>query len=98
MSKLPSEATQIRTLRRELREIDSARLHALQEAKEYRVRATKAEQECAEWKARFDLLLRQSQPVQAISPGYIQPRTPSSGDPLPALPTVTCKEPPCPTT
>lgn len=58
MSKLPSEATQIRTLKRELSETRSALANALASMRTYRARATKAEQEVAEWKARFDILLR----------------------------------------
>ena len=52
---------------------------------EYRTRASKAEQECAEWKARFDLLLRQ--PAQTRGPDYVQSR-PTSNEP-PKLPTTT---------
>jgi len=59
VSKLPSEATQIRTLKRQLAQAQSeSASHAISSV-QYRQRATKAEQEAKEWKDRFDLLLRQ---------------------------------------
>jgi len=91
MSKPPSDATLLRQAKRDNIELQKLLMEARRYRDEYRNRATKAEQECAEWKARFDLLLRQPQPVQAISPGYVEPRSPSSADPLPVFPTVTCK-------
>lgn len=57
MSKAQSEATQIRNLKRELRA-------SMKDAAEYRLqlriaegKATKAQQEAADWKRRFDTLL-----------------------------------------
>jgi outer membrane murein-binding lipoprotein Lpp len=58
MSKAPSEATQIRTLKARLAEAEKDRSALARERDAYRVRATKAEQECAEWRERFDILLR----------------------------------------
>ena len=58
MSKLPSEATQIRYLKRELSDLRSELANALTSTATYRARATKAEREAAEWKQRFDILLR----------------------------------------
>ena len=49
--------TEIRNLKRELKDALSALSRRITEVGEYRVRATKAEQECAEWKRRFDMLL-----------------------------------------
>ena len=90
MSKAPSDATLLRQARRDIKELQSE-LDATRMAQTvFRQRATKAEQDCAEWKARFDLLLRQ--PAQTRGPDYCKPITPSSADPLPALPTITCKE------
>lgn len=58
MAKMPSEKTQLRTAKAELaREKDNSRDLRVQRDN-YRIRATKAEQECTEWKARFDTLLR----------------------------------------
>lgn len=64
MSRAPSEATQIRTLRAELKRAHNETLAARNQCAEYRARATRAEQEAAEWKARFDILLRRDQEKQ----------------------------------
>lgn len=58
MSKAPSEATQIRNLKRDLTEARSVNSNCLRSLGEYRSRATKAEQEAKEWRDRFDTLLR----------------------------------------
>lgn len=60
MSKAPSLATQLRTANRALKESAAALDRAQAKLTEYRARATKAEQECAEWKRRFDLLLERT--------------------------------------
>lgn len=57
MSKQPSDATTIRTLRRDLRSEHEISRRLTQENHVLRGRLTKAEQETAEWKRRFDLLL-----------------------------------------
>lgn len=57
MSKLPSEATQIRTLKSQLKRAEADIRVLMSKRDEYRARATKAEQEVAEWRARFDALL-----------------------------------------
>ncbi len=57
MAKKPSEATQIRTLKHDMKRVTKNRDDIQKLCAEYRSRATKAEQECAEWKARFDALL-----------------------------------------
>lgn len=60
MSRAPSVETQLRNVKSELaREEKRARQFA-SERDQYRIRATKAEQEVAEWKRRFDLLLERT--------------------------------------
>jgi molecular chaperone GrpE (heat shock protein) len=61
--------TEIRNLKRQVKDWQKAEwrvraeLNKLRtEVDAYRARATKAEQECAEWKARFDVLLRREEP------------------------------------
>lgn len=49
--------TEIRNLKRALRETHVEKLEALQELAEYRGRATKAESRAADWERRFDELL-----------------------------------------
>jgi len=61
MGKLPSEKTQLRNAKSEVRRVMDANRVLLNERDHYRVRATKAEQECAEWKTRFDALLRRDE-------------------------------------
>mgnify|MGYP003465901709 CR=1 FL=1 len=60
MSRTPSLETQVRSLRRQLAEEEQRAVGFMRERDIYRVRATKAEQECAEWKARFDKLLERT--------------------------------------
>lgn len=61
MSKTPSDATLIRTLKRQLSEANSSFASMKFERDHFRARATKAEQEVAEWKTRFDILLRRDE-------------------------------------
>jgi len=61
MSKPPSEATQLRTAKREAKELTGENWRLRNEVDHFRARATKAEQQCAEWKERFDILLRRDQ-------------------------------------
>lgn len=58
MSRAPSEATQLRNAKSALKETQTLLRQAEQQRDAYRARATKAEQELAEWKQRFDLLLQ----------------------------------------
>lgn len=58
MPKAPSEATQLRTTKALLKGLERELQQARQTCADYRGRATKAEQEVAEWKARFDQLLK----------------------------------------
>ena len=53
-----SEKTQIKNLRYDCSLLRDERDRLKVEREQYRVRATKAEQECAEWKNRFDVLLK----------------------------------------
>ena len=58
-------ATIIAELKRSLKERTATANDALGERNHYRARATKAEQECAEWKRRFDLLLARTPELPA---------------------------------
>lgn len=58
MSKTPSAEAQLKTLKRELKDAIQAKERVRMEAEAYRSRATKSEQENAEWKRRFDALLK----------------------------------------
>lgn len=57
MSKPPSVATQLRHATRDINSLRLSLSIQCSEVEKFRARATKAEQECAEWKRRFDLLL-----------------------------------------
>lgn len=52
--------TELRNLRREHKRVREALTEALRIGESYRGRATKAEQETAEWKRRFDALLERT--------------------------------------
>lgn len=58
MRRQPSDATALRTARTELKRVQGELAQAIRQRDEYRARATKAEQELAQWRERFDLLLR----------------------------------------
>ena len=58
MPRAASEATQLRAAKADIRRLTVERGRAEQQAAAYRARATKAEQEVAEWKKRFDALLK----------------------------------------
>jgi len=57
MSKPPSDKTLLRSAIADARRYYDELLKIRGELAQFRARATKAEQECAEWKARFDKLL-----------------------------------------
>ena len=57
MSKAPSDATQLRTMRRELKRTHDELIFSKRMVLEARGRASRAEGELADWKRRFDLLL-----------------------------------------
>ncbi len=57
MSKKRSPATELRSLRSELKRWRTGYDERVKDCTAFMMRATKAEQECAEWKRRFDLLL-----------------------------------------
>lgn len=67
MSRQPSEATQIRALRKELSQSRLDRLTLFKVSTEHECRANKAEQELKEWKERFDLLLRRTPEITGAS-------------------------------
>ena len=58
MSKPPSTETLLRSERAKVRALTNSLEGAKQLAAHYRARATTAEQELAEWKRRFDALLK----------------------------------------
>lgn len=58
MGRIISAATLLRQVKADLAQRNRLYLEALVQRDAFRVRATKAEQEAAEWKVRFDLLLR----------------------------------------
>lgn len=57
MSRMPSEKTQLATAKRMIRDLQAEVRNLVDSSNAYRVRATQAEQQTAEWKARFDKLL-----------------------------------------
>jgi hypothetical protein len=58
VSKAPSDVTLLRTIRAEYKRLHTEFSQLQRVCNSYRSRATKAEQEAAEWKVRFDILLR----------------------------------------
>ena len=58
MGKIASDATLLRKIKTEQNLLKDTLAAMRVERDTFRVRATKAEQETAEWKARFDILLR----------------------------------------
>lgn len=66
MSRVPSDATMLRNARREIRDLEKHLAGTVKDRETYRIRATKAEQECAEWKRRFDLLLSERRAAQGL--------------------------------
>ena len=60
MSKKPSAETELRHARSDLIKIRKDYFALKATCEHYRIRATKAEQEISEWKARFDALLHRS--------------------------------------
>lgn len=60
MSKLPSIETQLRHARSDLKGAQASVLALTTQVNNYRARASRAEQEAAEWKRRFDLLLERT--------------------------------------
>jgi hypothetical protein len=58
MSRKPSDATLLRAAKAHNKDLNAALDVANRKEAEYRARATKAEQEVKEWKARFDALLK----------------------------------------
>lgn len=61
MSKSPSDATQLRNVKAELRRTILALRETEKLRKGYSERATKYAQEAREWKDRFDVLLRRGE-------------------------------------
>ena len=64
MARSPSDATQLRTARAELKRVSIELSTVKMQLETCRGRATKAEQECADWRNRFDLLLAKAGKVE----------------------------------
>ena len=62
----PSPATELRRYKSMFKDAEQKHAHAMASLEQYRSRATKAEQEVAEWKRRFDDLLRLRPGVQTV--------------------------------
>tara|TARA_R110000868_G_C10495398_1_gene730601 strand:+ start:334 stop:528 length:195 start_codon:yes stop_codon:yes gene_type:complete len=58
MGRIASDATLLRSAKAELALVNKRFSEATLQRDSYRTRASKAELEAAEWKARFDILLR----------------------------------------
>jgi hypothetical protein len=69
MSRQPSDKTALATERRERKRIAQEHGDLLRQLAAYRGRASKAEGELAEWKARFDQLLKLSVARASGEPG-----------------------------
>lgn len=71
MTTKPSTETQLRNAKRELKHVEQYVADIKASLEHYRRRATQAEQECAEWKTRFDKLLSAArvtvQPIEGES-------------------------------
>jgi hypothetical protein len=64
MGRVASDTTLLRAAKAELAREKIAYADAAAQRDAYRARATKAEQEVAEWKARFDILLRRDEALK----------------------------------
>lgn len=60
MGRAASPETQLRSARSEIKELQHLLDQQGRALTEYRARTTRAEQEVAEWKGRFDLLLKRT--------------------------------------
>lgn len=69
MARPPSDKTALANMRRELKQVRKDLSSRSLECDRYRRRATQAEQELAEWKKRFDLLLART-PAPPAVPSY----------------------------
>lgn len=58
MPKKPSDATLVRQLRSKVRILEQQLVAARDQTSQYRARATQAETAAADWRTRFDILLR----------------------------------------
>lgn len=60
MGRVASPETQLRAANKRIRELDKLLLDMRESRDQYRARSTRAEQETAEWKFRFDRLLERT--------------------------------------
>jgi hypothetical protein len=67
MSRKPTPETELKTVKRELRQSQEDAAKWLRDANTYRARAMQAEQECADWRKRFDLLLARTPAKPEVS-------------------------------
>jgi Tfp pilus assembly protein PilO len=67
MSRLPSEATQLRTARAEIKRLEAQLIEYKRAFENTRMRAVNAERERDEWKQRFDVLLRREPSTKGIN-------------------------------
>jgi hypothetical protein len=74
MGKAISPATELRHVKRELKELNTALRETRIQLQEHRSRTNRAEGEVSEWKKRFDLLLkREPLPLQVTGPAALDP-------------------------
>lgn len=69
MGKAASEATQLRTAKAELRQMEKELSEIKWNFRHYKERATKAEQEADQWRQRFDALLARVAPAGNVNSG-----------------------------
>lgn len=69
MPRLASTETQLRTAKARIRQLERALAAAEKNGAEFRSRATRAEQEIAEWKSRFDALLHRDEMKKGATRG-----------------------------
>ncbi len=60
MGRTASPETQLRSAKAEIKDLEAQLTVMRRSRDEYHSRTTKAEQECKEWKERFDLLLKRT--------------------------------------
>ncbi len=68
MSRPPSDKTRLKQCRSEILDLKRTLSGVYRERDEYRARATKAEQACADWQRRFDLLLTRDSQQEGKKP------------------------------
>lgn len=72
MSRQPSDATLLKRANSDVRMWKKRWMETQTELNNYRARATKAEQEAADWRRRFDILLTRSESTSSPLPAEQQ--------------------------